>query len=66
MSLGNDYFAARGILPETLSAAGVEIDEVPCLERILERLRRDTEIDGIALSRLVQEIIWFRSADPRA
>jgi Domain of unknown function (DUF3854) len=59
MNLGETYLAARGITPGTILAQGIEIDEPPSLERVVERLRKDILMDGIPVSQLAEAIVWF-------
>ena len=59
MNLGETYLAARGITPGTILAQGIEIDEPPSSERILERLRKDILLNGVPVSQLAEAIVWF-------
>ena len=56
---GEGLSYSPGITPGTILAQGIEIDEPPSSERILERLRKDILLDGIPVSQLALAIVWF-------
>ena len=60
MSTAESYLAERGVLIETFTSNGGEIDASPHCSKISERLNRD--FDGVRLSKdwdAVKEILWF-------
>jgi putative DNA primase/helicase len=58
MSLCSEYLLVRGVLPETALQYGLEFDERPTRERIIERLGFDKLYNGVPLSAAASEILW--------